>query len=46
MNTIFYLGNNDNIYKIKKVKQVFIYRKKKAVITMLFINLDGKVLFI
>lgn len=29
MDTIFILDNNNNIYKIKKANQVFIYEKRK-----------------
>lgn len=44
--SIFFIPNEqNNIYKIKKAKQVFIYRKKEIITftAILFINLKGEV---
>lgn len=44
MSIFFILSRQNTIYKIKKDKYIFIYRKKdkKVFITILFINLKDK----
>ena len=46
IDVVLILGETDNIYKIKEVKYVFIYRKteKRAFTTILSIDLGSKVL--